>query len=71
MNTDNYVRVVLWMPRDLFNSLNIAAIQASEPLPDAMRARLASSLTVSQAAARSGCAGRREGASASSPTLGH
>lgn len=69
MNTDNHVRVVLWMPRPLYRALREAAAAVSEPVPDFLRGRLASSLTVPQAAAaRSGCAGRGE--ASASPKLG-
>lgn len=71
MNTDNFVRVVLWMPRPLYGALKRAADAANEPMPDALKARLATSLTVSQAVVRSGCAGRGEAALSVSPTLDH
>lgn len=64
------VRVVVFLPRPLLNELQLAAYAAGETMPDAIRARLASSLFSSQTAARSGCAGRGEAAVSASPELG-
>lgn len=52
MNTDNHVRVILWMPRDLYGALKSAAQSAGEPVPDALRARLSASLAVDAARQR-------------------
>ncbi|AYO83604.1 hypothetical protein EBB05_15895 [Methylobacterium brachiatum] len=64
------VRVVVFLPRALMDEIKLAAEAAGETVPDAMRARLASSLFSSQTAARSGCAGRGEAAVSASPELG-
>jgi hypothetical protein len=61
------VRVVVFLPRALMDEIKLAAEAAGETVPDAMRARLASSLFSSQTAARSGCAGD-EGSAAALPS---
>jgi hypothetical protein len=68
MNADDHIRVVLWMPCALYGALKRAADDAREPMPDALRARLAASLTVPHAANRAGVAGDGE-ARAASPKL--
>jgi hypothetical protein len=64
------VCVTVYLPRALMAELKLAADAAGETMPDAIRARLASSLFSSQTAARSGCAGRGEAVVSASPELG-
>lgn len=70
MNTDDHVRLVLWISRPLYRALLEAAKAADQPMPDFMRGRLASSLTVPHAAARTGVAGRGGVARSASPGCG-
>ena len=70
MIASEQVRVIVFLPRALMAELKLAADAASESMPEAIRARLASSLFSSQTAARSGCAGRGEAAVSASPELG-
>lgn len=67
---DTHVRTVLYLPRPLYGALVQAADDADEFLPDALRARLAPSLTLPMTAARSGCAGDGEGRDRASPDPG-
>lgn len=55
---DHQQRVTLFLPRGLYNSILLAAADAGESVRASIIQRLSSSLTVSQAAARSGCAGK-------------
>lgn len=64
------IRTVIYLAPADYVALEKAAAAAGEPLQIALRNRLVSSLTLSQTAARSGCAGRGGDVQASSPELG-
>jgi hypothetical protein len=56
---DHQQRVTLYLPRGLYNSILLAAADSGESVRASIIQRLASSLTIpSQAAERSGCAGK-------------
>lgn len=66
---DHQQRVTLFLPRGLYNSILLAAADAGESVRASIIQRLASSLTVPEPRARSGCAGKGESPAVVSPAL--
>lgn len=64
------IRTVIYLAPADYAALEKAAVASGEPLQIALRNRLISSLTLSQTAGRSGCAGDGEVARRASPELG-
>lgn len=72
IDADRDVRMVLWLPRDLYARLAGHAAACGEPLPEFLRRRLIDSLlldTLPHAASRRGCASDGEAVRAASPDL--
>ena len=66
---DTHKRVIIWMTNELYADVQRAARAVGDDVPTFVRERLASSILLSQAAARSGCAGDGEVGRPASPEL--